>query len=1664
MVSQGITKKITGDVLVTFTNEVLKSLSGDWENTYNVVSLASSFWNSVYTTVEEASADWSSVYASVANVSALWNAVYTSVNTTSANWDSVYASVNPVSANWDSVYASVNPVSANWNSVYSSVNPVSANWNSVYTTVKAISGAQYLHLSGGTLTGGLTGTTATFNSVSGTKVRGDGSLLTNLTLGQFGIISGGSVLNQFVGDGNTVTYAITGYNSTDKGGYLVSVGGIDQPSSFWSVSPLNGGQITFVEAPKTGEVISIRVLTGVVVGTTNVPALFSSVTAINYFGDGTNLAGVATKVYSDSKFFPLTGGVVNGNTRFNGDLTIFGNLTSTGTQTFANTNFTTTSAISVVHAGEGAALYVGNNGSGDIASFYDLDQGVEVLHVGGANGSFPNVGIKMSNPGKDLTVNGEISAKSTIWDGSGNSNNWNSVYTTVNTMSGTQYLYLTGGTLNGGLTGTAAIFEVLSGSNLYGDGQFLTNLTIGSYLSSTGGTLTGALSAPALSGTHFGDGSNLTRVFGTDTTKLPLSGGTLLGDLILSVTRPNEDWTPIQPQSNWNSIAISDDGTKQTAVITGDYIYVSTDSGNTWTAKATDSIRTWYTVAMSSDGTKQTAIENGGQIYVSTDSGNTWDPKDSNREWYSVAMSSDGTKQTAVENGGQIYVSTDSGNTWDPKDSNREWYSVAMSSDGTKQTAVVNGGKIYVSTDSGNNWTEYQSNRFWTSVAMSSDGTKQIAVASFNQIYVSSDSGSSWASRPNVGNNEDWISVAMSNDGSKQVAAVFGGFVYISTDSGATWTTRSQTANKYWKSVAITANGATIVGAAYDDQIYISTSPGNTGDIYANKSTFTGYVSAIKFYGDGSSLTGITGGTGTTGSFLSSSGGTLTGALTGTVATFTSSVSASKFYGDGSSLSGLSAVGNATKIQNVNVSTTTPINGQTLVYNSSNSRYEPATPSTVVAFARTRYIGNGVQRVFSPIQGYINDDETNYLITVSSLLFDSDQTNGDFTITAANSGTITFNGAAPSNDAKIVCRVLGGSGNLEVAKRTATAITSQPQNLSKTSGLSASFSVTAVGDGSVSYQWYVNGQIANGQTSSSISGTAGSGVFLNGNTFHVIVSSNGGTVTSNTATLTVTAPLQGPAIQTQPVNKSIASENSFNLSVVSSGATSYQWYKGNALGYGFESISGAISATYTATAPLVSYPDPAIAETYKCIVSDNSGGQTESNVSTVTIYNQGVTILALSPQDPTVSDGGSAITLTIDAVGSGTLTYLWEISIDGGSTWNAAGSTTQTLTLPNTLSNNGNRYRCAVTNSYSSTDGALVAILTVNPVAPTIGAISDIILLDGTDLQVTPNVTGSPTLTYAWSWRDTPSTNWTEFSTSTTLNETLVMYNIPSVAELKLEVTNGGGTATRTFTISSVSGLTRTFDTVGTHTMIVPYGVTTLDIVAAAGDGSNGTATNGADGNPGTGATTIYDDTYGYTVVENYAIVGTNGADGTASAGTAGKSISVQALSLTVAGGSAGLEGLFGYGGGGGGGAGTAFGQAAWQPGTAGASGNGPEAGTGGGAGQGGVGSSTGGSGGTGTSGGGDGGAGGNGGTVGMMTVGGGDGGGGGQNRSGGGGGGGSFDGGAPGKGGTADTSMCAGGTGETYSGPINASSVAGSTISVVISDGEGNASISITY
>jgi hypothetical protein len=123
------------------------------------------------------------------------------------------------------------------------------------------------------------------------------------------------------------------------------------------------------------------------------------------------------KNFTNNNFLKLSGGIINGN------LTVTGDISSTGNSYFLNTVYTTTSAVSVVNVGNGTALYVANNGTGNIASFFDLDQNVEILHVGGNNSFTPNVGVKTSNPNVDFTVSGHISSSGTIFGSDITNNN-----------------------------------------------------------------------------------------------------------------------------------------------------------------------------------------------------------------------------------------------------------------------------------------------------------------------------------------------------------------------------------------------------------------------------------------------------------------------------------------------------------------------------------------------------------------------------------------------------------------------------------------------------------------------------------------------------------------------------------------------------------------------------------------------------------------------------------------------------------------------------------------------------------------------------------------------------------------------------------------------------------------------------------------------------------------------------------------------------------------------------------------------------------------------------------------------------------------------------------------------------------------------------------------
>jgi len=120
-----------------------------------------------------------------------------------------------------------------------------------------------------------------------------------------------------------------------------------------------------------------------------------------------------------------------------------------------------------------------------------------------------------------------------------------------------------------------------------------------------------------------------------------------------------------------------------------------------------------------------------------------------------------------------------------------------------------------------------------------------------------------------------------------------------------------------------------------------------------------------------------------------------------------------------------------------------------------------------------------------------------------------------------------------------VCMLTGPDGNLYFLSRTNSAvykitftgssapvITNQPQSITVSQGNPATFSVTATGTPPLSYQWRKNGVNINGATNSSY--TIPSVVAADQGNYSVVVSNSGGSVTSNDASLTVTAPNQLP--------------------------------------------------------------------------------------------------------------------------------------------------------------------------------------------------------------------------------------------------------------------------------------------------------------------------------------------------------------------------------------------------------------------------------------------------------------------------------------------------------------------------------------------------------
>ena len=160
----------------------------------------------------------------------------------------------------------------------------------------------------------------------------------------------------------------------------------------------------------------------------------------------------------------------------------------------------------------------------------------------------------------------------------------------------------------------------------------------------------------------------------------------------------------------------------------------------------------------------------------------------------------------------------------------------------------------------------------------------------------------------------------------------------------------------------------------------------------------------------------------------------------------------------------------------------------------------------------------------------------------------------------------------------------------------------QPTNKRVSIGESATFTVRASGGTPLLYQWQKNGVDIPGANQATYV-TPPATALDNGSLFGVTVSNGGGSVTSNSATLTVNLP---PAITAQPLDKTVNVGQTAKFAVTATGKSlTYQWRKNGA------NISGALQRTYT-TPPATSGDNGAL---FSVVVTNPYGSVTSDNAT-----------------------------------------------------------------------------------------------------------------------------------------------------------------------------------------------------------------------------------------------------------------------------------------------------------------------------------------------------------------------------------------------------------------------------------------------------------------
>jgi photosystem II stability/assembly factor-like uncharacterized protein len=247
---------------------------------------------------------------------------------------------------------------------------------------------------------------------------------------------------------------------------------------------------------------------------------------------------------------------------------------------------------------------------------------------------------------------------------------------------------------------------------------------------------------------------------------------------------------------------------------------------------AAGSTTSYYSVSCSGDGTKVIISTYGGPVYLSTNSGSSWTtistPGMSGNG--TVACSADGSTMYAVFEGNGIYVSTNSGSTWTKASVpslGQGWRGTACSSNGAIAVVVSHTMGVYTTSNRGTTWnkTSLADNNAWQAATCSANGTKMAVSSQHGKIYrLSNGVWQETSARPAPGYHS-FMSVVASGDGNIILATSWSGGITVSLDSGTTWSSSSNNIKVHGQAAASSDGSFFIIGDQVGKTVHTYTPP-----------------------------------------------------------------------------------------------------------------------------------------------------------------------------------------------------------------------------------------------------------------------------------------------------------------------------------------------------------------------------------------------------------------------------------------------------------------------------------------------------------------------------------------------------------------------------------------------------------------------------------------------------------------------------------------------------------------------------------------------------------------------------------------------------------------------------------------------------------------------